>query len=417
MNKIISIIDAKSGAYELLSLNFFGKDDASLESAETFGGQIEQLNLDDWLSLFAQYSKEGDANTQSLPAKEVVLNIESLIFMSREFKDIELKVKREIGGYQIIVDSERIRGVVDLADDIRQKGVVAQFDYLNWKDADIAKELTVQEVASGIPDIHLWVDQFSYAGIPLGEFRMEMRNVADGLKVEQLTMKSDLVEINVSGQWLKSEQDIGRSDFNVVMISENIADFLKAVGFNAPITNAQTLIKLDASWDGVPSQFDMKLIDGSLDIKIGQGEVLDQQPGFGRVLGLFNLTNLPRRLLLDFRDVLAEGLHFSGMEGHFEISNGIASTEDFLISASSAKIFIKGDVGFTDQNYSQTITIRPQIGKTFPTIGAIAGGPVGAAAGFLVQGLFDKQLGMKNEIVYEVTGSWDDPVIELISNE
>jgi uncharacterized protein YhdP len=201
------------------------------------------------------------------------------------------------------------------------------------------------------------------------------------------------------------------------MFSEKIADFLQTVGFNAPITNAQTLIKMDAEWNGVPSEFNIANMDGELEISLGRGEVLDQQPGFGRVLGLFNLTNLPRRLLLDFRDVLAEGLLFNSMEGHFKITAGVANTDDFLIAASSAKIHIKGDVGFADQSYDQTITIRPQIGKTFPTIGAIAGGPVGAAAGFLVQGLFQKQLKDKNEIIYRVTGTWDEPLIELISDE
>ena len=34
-----------------------------------------------------------------------------------------------------------------------------------------------------------------------------------------------------------------------------------------------------------------------------------------------------------------------------------------------------------------------------------------------VQGLFDKQLNNSNEIVYRVTGTWDEPQIELIADE
>jgi Predicted membrane protein len=184
--------------------------------------------------------------------------------------------------------------------------------------------------------------------------------------------------------------------------------------FNAPISNAQTLIEMDVHWPGLPAAFDVTALSGDLRIAIGQGEVLDQQPGFGRVLGLFNLTNLPRRLLLDFRDVLSEGLHFEEMTGDFSLTDGVAQTDNFLIRASAAKIHMQGAVDFVQKSYDQIIVIRPQIGKTFPTLGAIAGGPVGAAAGFLVQGLLGKQLKNANEIKYHVTGPWSEPMIELL---
>ncbi len=433
-DEIKSTLNSEAGQYHLSRLQFtesFQGESMDRQAADLFGGSINQLDLDQWLKLIAAQNKtelpDGQISSSSQatewPVDAIQLNIKQLIFMSRVFENIELNIKRLAASYVIDVDSEAIKGQVIIDDDLLQKGIVAQFQHLDWiEPIEGLAETTVNEAAQDaaaakIPDIHLWSEQFSYAGIPLGELRMEMRNVADGIKVEQLSLKSELAEINVSGSWNKFTTGLGRSTFNIVMFSERIADFLQNVGFNAPITNAQTLIEMEAQWDGVPSQFNMATIDGNLGIKIGQGQVLDQEPGFGRVLGLFNLTNLPRRLILDFRDVLADGLLFSSMEGRFEIESGVAKTEDFLIKASSAKIHIKGDVGFADQSYDQIITIRPQIGKTFPTIGAIAGGPVGAAAGFLVQGLLDKQLKSSNEIIYQVTGTWDNPLIELIDKE
>lgn len=414
-NQIISTIDSQAGQYHLKQLRFINSQEAS-EEAVMFGGAIKELDLDQWLSLMSLH-KNSQQEPSELPFSEISINIEKLTFMSRVFDNIELHITRNDNSYDILVDSEAIKGKVVIDDDVIRKGIVAEFEYLNWIDAIDEQDIIKSPVDSPVPDIHLWVEHFSYLDIPLGQFRMEMRNVADGIKVEQLSIKSALAEINVSGAWNKTVGVHGKSEFNVVMFSEKIADFLQTMGFNAPISNAQTVIELNAQWEGAPSQFNIANIDGDLEIKLGKGEVLDQQPGFGRVLGLFNLTNLPRRLILDFRDVLAEGLLFDNMEGHFRINQGVAHTEDFLIEASSAKIHIVGDVGFADQSYAQIITIRPQIGKTFPTIGAIAGGPVGAAAGFLVQGLFNKKLKEKNEIIYQVTGTWDEPIIELISDE
>jgi len=49
-----------------------------------------------------------------------------------------------------------------------------------------------------------------------------------------------------------------------------------------------------------------------------------------------------------------------------------------------------------------------------PVIGAIAGGPVGAAAGLALQGLLHEQLGDATQVQYTITGSWDDPVFEPV---
>ena len=413
------------GQFQLQQLQFLDADqlDADIESPEAFGGYIKQLDLDQWLAVSSGVAAEEVDNPSVLserwPVDDIKVYINELQFMSRQFKGVQTSINRTSNSLEINVENEAMKGQVVIDDDIDTKGILVQFERLDW--VDVADEAELKKAVDAnqgeVPDLHIWVKDFSYGGIPLGELRMEMRNVADGVKIDVFNIKSEFAEINITGVWNKSSGPLGQSKFHIIMISERVADFLKSVGFNPPITNAQTLIDMHAEWAGVPSQFNVANIDGSLDISIGRGQVLDQDPGFGRVLGLFNLTNLPRRLILDFRDVLADGLLFSSMEGHFEIKSGVATTDDFLIKASSAKIHINGDVGFADQSYAQTITVRPQIGKTFPTIGALAGGPVGAAAGFLVQGLLGKQLKNKNEIVYQVTGSWDEPQIELISDE
>ncbi|WP_223787719.1 YhdP family phospholipid transporter [Marinicella meishanensis] len=424
-HEIITNLQYRDGQHQLTQLQFsdgITPPEAIAESAEhppmaPFGGTINRLDLDQWLEVLAA-TPSLTVQERTLPTDEWRLHVKQLLFMSRTFTDLDVVVRREANRLRIQVAGPAVEGQLLIDDNVQQKGIVAEFERLDWIEPD---EDLLQQVSEGqdssMPDLHLWAGDFSYAGIPLGDLRLEMRNVADGIKIDQLSIKSALAEINVAGVWNKADSPGGQSAFSVVMFSERIADFLKTVGFDAPITNAQTLVELNAEWLGVPSQFNIANISGDLDIKIGQGQVLDQNPGFGRVLGLFNLTNLPRRLLLDFRDVLADGLLFNSMEGHFTITDGVATTEDFLIKASSAKIHIEGDVGFADQSYAQTITVRPQIGKTFPTIGAIAGGPVGAAAGFLVQGLLDKQLNNSNEIIYRVTGTWDEPLIELISDE
>ncbi len=409
-NQITAELSADQKQFVINQIRF--GTEASQNLAQ-ISGQIGRLNLDQWLSLAKSWQQSGqDSNQQNIMATDI--QVQELVFMSRTWSHVKLSLKEEAGAVIIDVDSEAVKGRIEVADDLQRRGITAEFERLNWPTADDETTNQAPETDSDIPDIHLWAEQFSFADVPMGRLRMELRNVADGIKVEQLSVKSPLIELNANGEWLRTESGIGTSRFNMVIISERIADFLQQMDFNAPITNAQTLIEMDVHWPGLPAAFDVAALSGDLRIAIGQGEVLDQQPGFGRVLGLFNLTNLPRRLLLDFRDVLSEGLHFEEMTGDFKLTDGVAQTDDFLIRASAAKIHMRGLVDFVDKSYDQHIIIRPQIGKTFPTLGAIAGGPVGAAAGFLVQGLLSKQLKNANEIKYHVTGPWSEPDIELL---
>jgi len=51
-----------------------------------------------------------------------------------------------------------------------------------------------------------------------------------------------------------------------------------------------------------------------------------------------------------------------------------------------------------------------------PVVGAVIGGPVGAAAGLVVQGLIGKGINKAVGSIYHVTGSWDKPKIETVAS-
>ena len=61
--------------------------------------------------------------------------------------------------------------------------------------------------------------------------------------------------------------------------------------------------------------------------------------------------------------------------------------------------------------------VTPHVGGTLAVGGAIVGGPIGAAAGALIQGIFRNQINQATRIRYSVTGSWDKPTITQLSKE
>ena len=132
------------------------------------------------------------------------------------------------------------------------------------------------------------------------------------------------------------------------------------------------------------------------------------------MVGLLSIAALPRRLALDFRDVFGSGFSFDEASGRIVLENGLARTEDVVLTSTAATMEIAGQTNLVERTFDHDLTIKPGVGKTLPVIGAIAGGPGGAAAGLALQGLFQDSLGEAAEARYAIEGAWSDPRVERI---
>ena len=132
------------------------------------------------------------------------------------------------------------------------------------------------------------------------------------------------------------------------------------------------------------------------------------------MLGLLSLSELPRRLAMDFRDVFDEGFSFDEAKGTMRFENGTSHTDDLILSSTAAEISIVGSTDLVEQTFDYEFAVRPGVSKTLPVIGAIAGGPIGAAAGLALQALLRDALGEAAEARYTIQGPWEDPLIEQV---
>ena len=67
--------------------------------------------------------------------------------------------------------------------------------------------------------------------------------------------------------------------------------------------------------------------------------------GTGSYAGLLSLTEIPRRLALDFTDFFKSGLAFNQITGSFTLDGGNAYTEDLRIDGPAAEIRVRGRTG------------------------------------------------------------------------
>jgi uncharacterized protein YhdP len=176
----------------------------------------------------------------------------------------------------------------------------------------------------------------------------------------------------------------------------------------------QPLVDFSAWWPGSPAAFKLSRLNGRIEFSVVDGNITNASTGSGRLLGLLSIQALPKRLSMDFSDVFDSGFSFDQATGTFVMENGTATTDDMLLESSAASISVIGSTDLVEQQYDQLLTIRPGLGNTLPIIGALAAGPVGAAAGLALQGLLHQQIGEATRVQYTITGDWDDPEFEAV---
>jgi len=193
---------------------------------------------------------------------------------------------------------------------------------------------------------------------------------------------------------------------------------LAQLGF-APFVEAESAeITASLYWPGPPSGSWLDHMGGDLALRVETGSLVDVAPGgAGRAAGLLSISALPRRLALDFRDVFNRGLVFDDITADFVIVDGNAYTDNLKLTGPVAEVGLIGRTGFRDHDYTQQAVVTAEPGKVLPTVGALLAGPQVAAALLLFTRIFKKPLGGIGRASYCVTGTWQEPVVERLTDE
>jgi uncharacterized protein YhdP len=108
---------------------------------------------------------------------------------------------------------------------------------------------------------------------------------------------------------------------------------------------------------------------------------------------------------------------FDEITGDFVIVDGNAFTDNLKVTGPVAEVGIIGRTGLRDRDYRQQAIVTAEPGKVLPTVGALLGGPPVAAALLIFTRIFKKPLRGIGSASYCVTGSWQEPTVERLTDE
>jgi uncharacterized protein (TIGR02099 family) len=246
----------------------------------------------------------------------------------------------------------------------------------------------------------------------LGHVKFKMDRHEDGLLFKEIIVDAPYMQLEGEGSWLYRDAK-HVTNFLTLISTEDLGTMLSKLGYSAVMQKGVSKAVIQAHWFDTPDNFSIDKLNGSIGIIIDDGVLSDVKPGAGRMLGLFSLAELPRRLLLDFSE-LKQGFAFKQIVGQINISEGDAYAETLKIISPIALITIEGRTGLAARDFDQRVVVVPSVSGTLPVISWIAwGGQIGALA-FLLEQVFGEQFDSSIATEYTITGSWDNPEIRKI---
>ncbi|MDA8416469.1 MAG: TIGR02099 family protein, partial [Betaproteobacteria bacterium] len=168
-------------------------------------------------------------------------------------------------------------------------------------------------------------------------------------------------------------------------------------------------------WSGGWTDFSLLALKAEAKLDLNDGQFSKIQPGgVGRLISLFSLQTLPRRITLDFRDVFSEGFAFDHLNVDLALDHEKLTTRDFEMAGPAARVSMTGEVDLQQETTQLEAQVEPALGGSVTLASAVVGGPVVGAASWLVQKIlgnpFDKALSYD----YAIQGPWDAPDIRPV---
>ncbi len=366
----------------------------------TVKGELDRLNLDAWLKAIP-----------SLPAKKTIrlrsleLDVGRLYWHDRSLGTHRIVLQAAGSGWRGRLDAPYARGRWTFQDD--RLAIHLDFLDLAFFRNRLAASVGPATVASSRwPAVHLACARLRWGEIDLGQADLRALPHKDaGIRFD-FRLEGEFHRLEGSGSWRQHPKPL--TTISGRFQSRDLGRFLKAIRHESALVDTPADIDFRLHYPAPPHRFSLKTLQGHLNLRLGAGRWLALEPGAARLLGLLYLGTLQRRLRLDFSDLFARGLSYERIHGHIRLAGGYAFTDDLLIEAVPARIFITGSADLDKREIDETVLVVP---NTPFTLGLF---PQRRGAASVFQRLFNTPLDTLTQSQYAIYGPWDDPTIVRI---
>ena len=425
MNDLLSAngrINLKPGvgnSLQYLNIALQGAQPANIDNGITLSGHADTIDSMQWLKFIKRFSSATDAAASPFlrQVKSVDIRVGHLMIGKQQAQQAAIQLVNNGQELRGSIDSTLARGDLILPYRMTSDNpLVAKLDYIRLKKTG-GKQKFDPDIED-MPNLLINSRKIAYEKMEFNDFVLATRNEGDTFLIKRLDFSRGQVQLKSSGMWQKKAKTNEQvSVFNLAIKGKNFGREVKGLGLGETIQGGDIDFSGQIGWGGALFDMNWPTLIGEVKLSLKNGYLKNVDPGAGRFVGLLSFNALPKRLFLDFGDVVKDGMQFNEIQGRFTIKGEVMHTDNAYLDSISARVNIRGETNLHKKTYDQTMIITPKIGDTLPVIGALTAGNAVGWGLLLIQKLFKKRIDKSVEIEYKVNGSWSKPNIELVAEK
>ncbi len=401
-----------------------------IEPGVTASVRLEQLPVDAWEAILLWNATSGGGDDEAwrgyLPNR-LTLQADALTAEGRTLHNVVASITREGLTWRGQVDARELSGQALYQQPDRQQSgrLFARLTRLNLPPSAISEVESLMEAPpSTMPALDIEIEELVLRGKSLGRVEIEARNqdlaaARSGRREWQLQKFNISVPeatLRASGRWaVPADNRPRRTELQFRLDVQDAGALLARMGTPGALRAGAGHLEGQMGWNGSPMALNYPTLQGQFQIRMGRGQFLKADPGVAKLLGVLSLQGLPRRLLLDFRDVFYEGFAFDTVQGDVQIQQGIATTQNLQIEGVNAVVKMEGSADIAKETQHLKVLILPQLNAGGASV--VAGltiNPVVGLTAYLTQWLLSRPLSKANIQEFLIDGSWSEPRVTRI---
>ena len=364
------------------------------------------------------------AAMQYLPTV-LALRAARLVQDGRTFQDVVVGGTRVDDQWRVNVSAREFDGYVEYrqASDSSAGSIYARLSRLSLSQAATTDVEEILQQPSSVPALDIAVQDLVLSGRSLGRVEVQAVNRvgADRVREWRLNRLQVIVpeaRLNGSGNWAPAAG--GRQRRAALTFQLDIRDsgkLLSRFGRDGVVRGGEGTIEGNIGWVGSPFRLDYPTLSGQMKADIERGQFLKVDPGAAKLLGVLSLQALPRRLVLDFRDVFSEGFAFDFIRGDATLAQGVISTNNLQMKGVNAAVLMEGSADIGRETQDLKVVVVPEINAGTASLIATAINPAVGLGTFLAQYLLRQPLQSATTQQFHITGGWSDPKVDKIERQ
>lgn len=378
----------------------------------TVQGSLRRFDLDAWNAL----DLAGSAAEGGMKPRLIQVHLAEMRAMGRDFHDMRIKAVPVQRGWRLDLQGREVVGDVFYgeAGGLPGKRLSGNFQRFAIPPASGA---AARVGDSGEPVelprvVELNVQSFALGDREIGQLNTTMEAERTGLRTRNLVIGSPDGHLR-GGGWVSASHR-QETVFDLELDTANAGKLLTRLGLTEGIKGGAATLSGKINWLGRPEDFDLANLGGQLTLRMKSGRFSQLDPGAGRLLGILSLQALPRRIVLDFRDVFSEGFSFDAIEGDVHLARGIAYLPDLTIRGPSAVVRMKGRIDLDKETQDLRVSIQPRLDDSLAVAGALLGGPAVGVGTLVATKILQNPMSKAATFEYTIKGTWNDPVVTKI---